>query len=167
MGHPELEDIEDSVAWMIKNRHVDPKRVGIYGGSYGGFMTFMAMFRDPTLFAAGAALRPVSDWAHYNHEYTSNILNTPEVDPVAYERSSPIEFADGLQHPMLICHGMEDNNVFFQDTVRLVERLIELKKGMFETAFFPLDSHGFTHPESWLYEYRRIWQLFQRTLEKT
>lgn len=161
MGHPELEDLEDGVKWLVENYGVDPRRVGVYGGSYGGFMTFMAMFRRPQLFAAGAALRPVTDWAHYNHEYTSNILNTPELDPEAYERSSPIEFAEGLENPLLICHGMLDDNVFFKDTVRLVQRLIELKKENFETAIYPLDPHGFVNAEAWLDEYRRIHKLFE------
>lgn len=162
MGHPELEDIQDGVAWLVGNHSVDAQRVGVYGGSYGGFMTFMALFRDPDLFAAGAALRPVTDWAHYNHGYTSNILNTPEIDPVAYEKSSPIEYAEHLERPLLIASGMQDDNVFFQDTVLLVQRLIELKKEDFETAFYPLDPHGFVHPESWLDEYRRIFKLFER-----
>ncbi|HWP94580.1 MAG TPA: prolyl oligopeptidase family serine peptidase [Gammaproteobacteria bacterium] len=167
MGHPEVDDYRDGLAWLVKNRAVDPARVGIYGGSYGGFLTFMALFREPDLFAAGAALRPVTDWAHYNHEYTSNILNTPEIDPVAYAQSSPIEFAAGLKKPLLICHGMQDDNVFFKDTVRLVQRLIELKKEDFETAFYPLDPHGFVHPASWLDEYRRIFKLFETHLKKS
>jgi dipeptidyl aminopeptidase/acylaminoacyl peptidase len=161
MGHPELEDLQDGVAWLIANKNVDPQRVGVYGGSYGGFMTFMALFRAPDLFAAGAALRPVTDWAHYNEGYTSNILNRPEIDPEAYEKSSPIEYASGLQKPVLICHGMQDDNVFFQDNVRLVQRLIELKKQNFETAFYPVESHGFVQPTSWLDEYRRIFKLFE------
>jgi dipeptidyl aminopeptidase/acylaminoacyl peptidase len=160
MGHPELEDLEDGVAWLAAHKQVDAKRVGVYGGSYGGFMTFMALFRHPDLFAAGAALRPVSDWAHYNQSYTSAILNTPEIDPEAYAASSPIEFAAGLTRPLLICDGMQDDNVFFQDTVRLVQRLIELKKENFETAIYPVESHGFRQPTSWLDEYRRIWKLF-------
>jgi dipeptidyl aminopeptidase/acylaminoacyl peptidase len=162
MGHPELEDLQDGVAWLAENHSVDPERVGVYGGSYGGFMTFMALFRDPALFAAGAALRPVTDWSHYNHGYTSNILNTPQIDPEAFQRSSPIEFAENLEKPLLIAAGMQDDNVFFQDTVLLVQRLIELKKEDFETAFYPLDPHGFVHPESWLDEYRRIFKLFER-----
>ncbi len=166
MGHPELEDLQDGVAWLIANHSVDPERVGVYGGSYGGFMAFMALFRDPDLFAAGAALRPVTDWAHYNHGYTSNILNTPEIDPVAYEVSSPIEYAQNLARPLLIAAGMQDDNVFFQDTVLLVQRLIELKKEDFETAFYPLDPHGFVHPESWLDEYRRIFKLFERWVRR-
>jgi dipeptidyl aminopeptidase/acylaminoacyl peptidase len=103
MGTPELEDLQDGVAWLVDHHGVDPGRVGVYGGSYGGFMALMALFKDPDLFATGAALRPVTDWAHYNHPYTSNILNTPELDPEAYEASSPIEFAAGLEKPLLLC----------------------------------------------------------------
>lgn len=165
MGHPEVEDLEDGVAWLVENKSVDPKRVGTYGGSYGGFLTFMSLFRKPDLFAAGAALRPVTDWAFYNHEYTSNILNTPQVDPEAFEKSSPIEYAQGLTRPLLICTGMVDDNVFFQDSVRLVQRLIELKKENFETAIYPVEPHGFRQPTSWLDEYRRIFKLFETHLK--
>ncbi len=164
MGTPELEDFQDGVAWLVRNRNVDPDRVGIYGGSYGGFMTFMALFRAPDLFACGAALRPVTDWAHYNHGYTSSILNTPDIDPEAYERSSPIEFAEGLKAPLLICHGMIDDNVFFKDTVRLAQRLIELEKENWEVAIYPIEPHGFREPPSWLDEYRRILKLFRTHL---
>jgi dipeptidyl aminopeptidase/acylaminoacyl peptidase len=165
MGWPEVEDYADGVAWLVANKAVDPARVGVYGGSYGGFFTFMALFTRPELFAAGAALRPVADWAHYNHGYTSNILNTPEVDPEAYRKSSPIEYAEGLQKPLLILHGMVDDNVTFQDSVRLVQRLIELgKTDLFETAIYPVESHAFVEPASWTDEYRRIWNLFERTL---
>jgi dipeptidyl aminopeptidase/acylaminoacyl peptidase len=165
MGHPELEDMADGVAWLVAHKSVDPKRVGVYGGSYGGFMTYMALFREPDLFAAGAALRPVSDWAFYNEEYTANILNRPEVDPEAYEKSSPIEYAAGLRKPLLICDGMLDDNVFFQDNVRLVQRLIELKKQDFQIAIYPVESHGFVQPTSWLDEYRRIFKLFETNLK--
>ncbi len=162
MGHPELEDHVDGVDWVIDNYGVDPERIGIYGGSYGGFMTFMALFREPDLFAAGAALRPVSDWAAYNHPYTSNILNTPLVDPMAFEKSSPIEYAEGLERPLLITSGMLDDNVFYQDVVRLTQRLLELEKHDFENAMYPLEPHGFEHPEAWLDQYRRIHKLFDR-----
>jgi len=162
MGHPELEDYLDGIDYLVENAAVDPQRVGIYGGSYGGFMTFMALFRAPDAFAAGAALRPVVDWMHYSHWYTGRILNTPLIDPEAYQRSSPINHAQGLQQPLLIAAGMQDDNVFFQDSVLMVQRLIELKKEDFEIAIYPLDAHGFVHPESWLDEYRRIFKLMQR-----
>jgi dipeptidyl aminopeptidase/acylaminoacyl peptidase len=165
MGHPELDDYIDGVKWMVKNQQGDAQRVGVYGGSYGGFMTLMAMFRAPDVFKAGAALRPVTDWTQYEHDYTSAILNTPDIDPAAYKTSSPIEFADGLRGALLICHGMMDDNVFFQDSVRLVQRLFELKKTDWSFEPYPLERHSFVQPESWLDEYRRIDALFERTLK--
>jgi len=165
MGHPELEDYLDGVAYLVAEQQGDADRVGIYGGSYGGFMTFMAMFRAPEVFKAGAALRPVTDWTTYNHEYTSNILNTPELDPEAYKRSSPIEYVENLRGHLLISHGMIDDNVFYQDSVRLAQRLIELKKDKWSMASYPLERHGYQHPESWYDQYRRILELFEDALE--
>jgi dipeptidyl aminopeptidase/acylaminoacyl peptidase len=164
MGTPEIQDLRDGVNWLVANANVDRERIGTYGGSYGGFMTFMALFTEPDLFQAGAALRPVTDWAHYNTPYTSNILNTPDIDPIAYARSSPIYFAEGLQKPLLINAPMVDDNVFFVDVVRLVQRLIELEKEHFETAIYPVEPHGFVQPSSWLDEYRRIFKLFETHL---
>jgi len=164
MGHPELEDYLDGVRYLVAEHQGDGDRVGIYGGSYGGFMTFMAMFRAPETFKAGAALRPVSDWTTYNHEYTSNILNTPELDPEAYKRSSPIEYVENLRGHLLISHGMIDDNVFYQDSVRLAQRLIELKKDKWSMASYPLERHSYQHPESWYDQYRRILELFEDKL---
>jgi dipeptidyl aminopeptidase/acylaminoacyl peptidase len=165
MGHPELEDLLDGKKWLAEHAAVDPSRVGIYGGSYGGFMTLMALFRAPGEFAAGAALRPVTDWMQYDHNYTSAILNDPQDDPIAYQRSSPIEFAAGLRDALLICHGVIDDNVLFEDSMRLYERLIELHKDNFTMSAYPLDRHGFTNADSWLDEYKRIHTLFEVNLK--
>ena len=167
MGTPELEDYIDGVNWLVEHHNADTARIGIYGGSYGGFMAYMALFNAPEIFTAGAALRPVTDWAHYNHFYTSNILNTPEVDPEAYERSSPIEFAEGLEGHLLMTSGMLDDNVFYQDVVRLTQRLIDLEKDNWELASYPLERHGFTRPTSWRDQYQRILDLFERTIGGT
>ena len=105
----------------------------------------MAMFNAPDVFAAGAALRPVTDWRHYNHGYTSRILNTPEVDPEAHRRSSPIEFVEGFSGHLLISHGMLDYNVFYKDSVRLVQRLIEHRKTHWELASYPLEPHSYIY----------------------
>ena len=91
---------------------------------------------NPDVIASGAALRSVTDWAHYNHGYTSNILNTPVEDPLAY-KSSPIYFAEGLEGDLLIAHVL-DTNVHFQDVVRLAQRLIELGKDNWEMAVYPV-----------------------------
>jgi len=164
MGGKDLEDIVDGAKYLVDKQRVHPRRIGVYGGSYGGFITLMAMFTSPKTFAAGAALRPVTDWAHYNHPYTANILNEPQADPEAYRKSSPIYFADKLEGALLILHGMVDVNVHFQDSVRLVQRLIELRKENWEFQPYPVEDHGFVKETSWADEYKRILKLFEVNL---
>ena len=164
MGGRDLQDHVDGARWLQREMRIDPERIGIYGGSYGGFITLMALFTEPEWFGAGAALRSVTDWAHYNHGYTGRILNFPDTDSLSYRRSSPIFFAEGLEDPLLIAHGMVDVNVHFQDVVRLAQRLIELGKTRWEMAVYPVEDHGFVRPESWTDEYRRIFELFESAL---
>lgn len=166
MGGRDLQDQVDASKWLKKNYGIPGNRVGIYGGSYGGFITLMALFTEPDYFGAGAALRSVTDWAHYNHGYTAPILGLPQDDSAAYHRSSPIYFAEGLRAPLLMAHGMVDSNVEFQDIVRLTQRLIELGKSNWTLAPYPVEDHGFSRPDSWTDEYTRIYQLFQTTIGK-
>jgi len=166
MGGKDLSDHVDGVKFLVSQCGVDAKRIGIYGGSYGGFITLMAMFTEPDVFAAGAGLRSVTDWAHYNSGYTASILNTPSQDSLAYIRSSPINYAGGLKGRLLMCHGVLDDNVHFQDIVRLSQRLIDLGKENWELAIYPLERHSFTDPDAWTDEYKRIFKLFQETLNK-
>ncbi len=165
MGGKDLDDIVDAAKYVVAQHGVDPKKIGTYGGSYGGFLTLMALFTQPDTFAAGAALRPVSDWALYNHGYTSAILNEPQNDPEAYRKSSPIFFAQNLKGALLICHGMVDTNVEFEDTVRLTQRLIELHKENWQLAVYPVENHGFVQPSSWADEYKRILALYEKNLK--
>ena len=164
MGGKDLDDIVDGAKYLVQAQKVDPKRIGVYGGSYGGFITLMALFTSPDTFAAGAALRPVTDWAHYNHGYTASILNEPQDDAEAYKQSSPIYFAEGLKSALLICHGLVDTNVHVQDSIRLAQRLIELRKTNWELAVFPVENHGFEKETSWADEYKRILKLFETNL---
>lgn len=164
MGGKDLSDQVDGAKFLTDNYGIDKDKVGIYGGSYGGFITLMALFKNPETFKAGAAIRSVGDWAAYNHGYTARILNTPVTDSLAYRRSSPINFADGLEGDLLILHGMVDDNVHFQDMVRLSQRLIELGKHNWEMAIYPVERHGFVEPSSWTDEYIRIFYLFQESL---
>lgn len=165
MGGKDLSDNIDGVKLLIEKYGINPQNVGIYGGSYGGFMTLMGLFTAPDVFKSGGALRSVTDWAHYNHGYTSNILNEPANDEIAYKRSSPIYFAEGLKGNLLMAHGMVDVNVHFQDIVRLSQRLIELKKDKWELAVYPVEDHAFVEPSSWTDEYKRIFNLFENTLK--
>ncbi len=164
MGGKDLDDQVDAARLLVSQYGIDPARIGMYGGSYGGFITLMAMFTTPGVIKAGAALRPVTDWSHYNHGYTSNILNEPFTDSISFARSSPINFAAGLQGALLICHGMVDVNVHYQDAVRLAQRLIELGKNNWELASYPVEDHGFVEPSSWTDEYKRILKLFNDNL---
>jgi dipeptidyl aminopeptidase/acylaminoacyl peptidase len=166
MGGRDLQDQVDASKYLQRSVGIEPERIGIYGGSYGGFITLMALFTEARSFGAGAALRSVTDWAHYNHPYTAEILNEPQEDSVAFRRSSPIYFAEGLEDPLLMLHGMVDVNVHFQDIVRLVQRLIELGKTDWDLAVYPVEDHGFVRPDSWTDEYRRILELFLARLPK-
>ena len=164
MGGLDLQDHLDGKKYLVEKLGIDTNRVGIYGGSYGGFITLMALLTKPGEFKSGAALRAVTDWAHYNQGYTSNILNFPETDPLAYQKSSPIYFANNLQDSLLMLHGMVDDNVQFQDIVRLSQRFIELGKKNWDLAVYPVEAHGFQKTYSWVDEYQRILDLFNETL---
>ncbi|MGC4041333.1 MAG: prolyl oligopeptidase family serine peptidase [Flavobacterium sp.] len=164
MGGKDLTDQLDGKKVLVDNYGVDANRVGIYGGSYGGFITLMALMTAPNEFKAGCALRSVTDWAHYNHEYTGNILNFPETDPDAFKKSSPIYYADKLQGNLLMLHGMVDDNVEYKDIVRLSQRFIELGKKNWSLASFPVEAHSFKESYSWVDEYSRILEHFNRYL---
>ncbi len=164
MGGKDLDDQVDGARWIVKKYGIDPHRIGIYGGSYGGFITLMAMFKYPDVFCCGAALRAVTNWANYNHGYTSNILNVPLYDSTAYRISSPIYYASGFKGKLLILHGMIDDNVHYQDVVQLTQRLIELHKTGWTITPYPMERHSFKHADAWYDEYRRIYEFFMQNL---
>jgi dipeptidyl aminopeptidase/acylaminoacyl peptidase len=165
MGGKDLNDVIDGAKFLVESCGVDAGRIGCYGGSYGGFLTLMAMFTAPDAFKAGAALRPVTDWAAYNAGYTVDILNLPQKDAEAYKISSPLYSAQGLKGALLICHGVVDTNVHVQDSIRLAQRLIELGKENWELALYPSENHSFVNADSWADEYKRIFKLFETNLK--
>lgn len=169
LGGKDFDDHIDSIDLMVKNYGVDQKRIGVYGGSYGGFMAGMLVTRAPERIAAAAALRPVFDWKNYyasSPQYTAQRLGFPDKNPEAYKRSSPITYADKLERPLLILHGMADDNVYLQDSVQMIEKLIRLNKTQyFETMLYPSENHGFVRPESWRDEYERILAFFEKHLK--
>ncbi|MET0753056.1 MAG: alpha/beta fold hydrolase, partial [Pyrinomonadaceae bacterium] len=169
LGGKDYEDHLDAIDFMTTNYAVDAKKIGVYGGSYGGFMAEMLVMRAPEKIAAAAALRPVADWKNYFYSspgYTVERLGFPDKNAEAYKRSSPITYADKLQKPLLILHGLVDDNVPAQDSMQLVEKLIRLEKTpYFEAMFYPSESHGFTRPTSWTDEYGRILTFFEKHLK--
>lgn len=169
LGGKDYDDHLDAIDYSVKNYAVDSKRVGVYGGSYGGFMAGMLVMRAPEKIAAAAALRPVFDWKNYyasSPVYTAERLGFPDKNPEGYKRSSPIAYADQLKKPLLILHGLVDDNVHAQDSIQLIEKLMRLEKTQyFEAMFYPSESHGFTRPSSWTDEYERILSFFEKHLK--
>ncbi len=166
LGIPDSDDILAAKRWLVGRGLADGDRIGLYGGSYGGFLTLMCLLRYPTEFACGAALRSVTDWRTYSPDYTRPLLGGgPDEVPHVYARCSPIDLAEALERPVLLLHGMRDDNVFAQDTIRLVERLQELgKTDLFELMLYPSQNHAFTAPHAWIDEYRRIERFLGRWL---
>ena len=140
---------------------VDGDRLGFWGWSYGGFLTNMVMFTAPDVFKAGVAVAPVNEWKNYNEWYTRQRLDLPEDDEDLYKRTSPVYLAEGLKGQLLIIHGMQDDNVLFQDTVQLVQKLLEANKP-FDVMFYPKDGHGISRDESRKDVMKRIARFFQR-----
>ena len=164
MGGPDLQDVLGGVAYLRSLKNIDMQRIGIWGWSYGGFMTSMAMFRAPTFFQAGAAFSGVYDWANYNAHYTDERLTTPAENPEAYGRSSPIHFSQQLQNHLLIVHGMADNNVLFQDAVQLSEKLVGEGKS-FEEIFYPEENHAYVRDQTLIDAFGRTAAFFDRHLK--
>jgi dipeptidyl aminopeptidase/acylaminoacyl peptidase len=169
MGKYETEDIIDGLDYAQEQLGIlDLEKVGVYGGSYGGFMALYAVSTAPERFHAAAALRAVTNWENYynaNQWYTRPRLGTPEANPENYKRSSPLSYADTLKRPVLILHGLIDNNVGFQDAVQYVEKLIQSGNEHFEMMMYPSERHSFTDPDAWYDEYRRIFKFFESKLK--
>ena len=169
LGGKDYEDHLDAIDFSVKNYSVDAKNVGVYGGSYGGFMAGMLITRAPEKVAAAAALRPVFDWKNYfasSPVYTLERLGFPDKNPEAYKRSSPIAYAENLQKPLLILHGLVDDNVPAQDSIQMIEKLIRLEKTpYFDAMLYPSENHGFVRATSWADEYERIFNFFEKHLK--
>jgi dipeptidyl aminopeptidase/acylaminoacyl peptidase len=163
MGGPDLDDVLGGVDYLRGLGNIDMHRLGIWGSSYGGFMTAMAMFLSPDTFRAGASFSAVDDWENYNAYYTEQRLTTPQANPEAYRRSSPIHFSGLLKNPFLIVHGIVDNNVMFQDAVQLSEKLIQEGKD-FSEIYYPEESHLFARDETLIDAFRRAAEFFDKNL---
>ncbi|HEY4101575.1 MAG TPA: prolyl oligopeptidase family serine peptidase [Gemmatimonadales bacterium] len=166
MGDHDVGSALAAIPFLRDKYHVNPGHVGLFGCSYGGFYTLMALFRHPGVFKGGVAQCAVTDWAHYNHWYTARILNgSPAEDTAAYRTSSPIHYAAGLKDSLILMHGLVDNNVEYQDAVRLVQRLMELGKS-FNFVTYPIEAHGWVNGMSKKDSQRRMTALWREILLK-
>jgi dipeptidyl-peptidase-4 len=142
MGIIDTDECVSCAEYLRTLPFVDSDRIGLWGGSYGGFLTLMVMCTRPGVFHTGVSWKPVTDWRNYDDDYTAERLSRPEDDPEVYKATSPVFHAGGLEGNLLLVHGMLDDNVLFQDAVWMIQKLIEAGK-YFDLAIYPRDNHMF------------------------
>jgi dipeptidyl-peptidase-4 len=163
MGVIDADEAASAAKYLRSLPYVDGDHLGLWGWSYGGFLTEMVMFTRPDAFQVGVAVAPVTDWKNYNHWYTLHRLDDPKDNEENYEKTSPLYHAEGLKGKLLMIHGMQDGNVLFQETVKMVQALIEAGKE-FDVMFYPRDDHGISREESWMHVHRKVIKYFMRWL---
>ena len=145
LGEQELSDQRTGVDQLVSMGFVDKDRMGMYGWSYGGFMTLYSLFNVPKLFKAGVAGAPVTDWRHYDTIYTERYMDTPQENTAGYKYSSPLNQAENLEAKLMIVHNIEDDNVLFQNSMQMLDALQQANKP-FETMIYPQKAHGVSGP---------------------
>ena len=162
MGFPEVDDQVAGARWLGAQPWVDAQRIGVYGWSYGGYMTLLCMFKAPEVFAAGSAGAPVTEWGLYDTHYTERYMGDPAVGD-AYSASSPNSWVEGLEGPLLLIHGMADDNVFFDHSVKLMAALQQAGKP-FELMTYPGKRHRITGEAERVHLNRLQLDFFRRHL---
>jgi len=163
-----LIDADEAVAaknYLASLPYVRSDRVGLWGWSYGGYLTCMTLLTKPGVFYAGCAVAPVTDWKSYNEWYTRRRLGLAKDDSKIFEQTSPITYASGLQDNLMLIHGIMDDNVLFQDTARLIQRLIDNGK-YFDEMTYPRDDHGIGKETSRPHVFGRIMKYLYDELSK-
>jgi dipeptidyl aminopeptidase/acylaminoacyl peptidase len=164
VGVNDTADVASGADYLKTLSYVDPDRIGVFGLSYGGFLTLQAMTVDPTLWRAGIDVAGVVDWATYGAGYTTPRLGTPVQNPDIYKISAPIQHMDALSRPLLVLHGTNDRNVSFADSLRLFDVLIKLGKN-FESQIYPGEIHFFRRDIVLRDAWKRAEEFFDRTVK--
>jgi dipeptidyl-peptidase-4 len=167
LGAHEVEDQLTGIDWLAQQSFVDPKRVGVFGWSYGGFMTLRLLEAGSDKIAMGVAVAPVTDWSLYDTHYTEQFVGaTPQSDPAAYERSGVFAHLDGLKSPLLLVHGMADDNVLFTNSTRLIDALVN-RNVRFELMTYPGAKHSISSRAGQRHVYGLIEAFFKKNLGGT
>jgi dipeptidyl-peptidase-4 len=166
MAGVQVQDQVRGVEFLRSLPYVDGKRIGIFGWSYGGYMALMCLMQAPEAFAAGVAGAPVSDWTLYDTHYTERYLSTPQANPEGYAASDVLSHADKLSRPLLLVHGMADDNVLFANSTVLMKKLQDLQKP-FELMTYPGGKHGLIRQNvSGWHAHANIVRFFDRELRE-
>jgi dipeptidyl-peptidase-4 len=163
LGEVEVADQVLGARWLAAQDFVDPAQIGVWGWSYGGYLTLMLMFKAPDVFAAGVAGAPVTDWRLYDTHYTERYLERPEVNAAGYAESSVLPYAKGLGGKLLVMHGMADDNVLFLHSTKLFRKLQDLGKP-FDVMVYPGAKHGLTRQHDGRHAYATIKRFFDDEL---
>ena len=167
LGKNEVEDQVTGIDWLARQSFVDPKRVGVFGWSYGGFMTLRLLAAASDKIAMGVSVAPVTDWSLYDTHYTEQFVGaTPKSDPEAYARSGVFAHLDGLKSPLLLVHGMADDNVLFTNSTRLIDELVK-RNVQFDLMTYPGAKHGISGRTSQRHVYGLIEGFFKKHLGGT
>lgn len=164
MGGPEVQDQLKGLAFLDAQDFVDADRIGLWGWSYGGYMTLMTTLQAPGEFEAAVAGAPVTDWALYDTHYTERYMDTPEGNPEGYEQGSALAHIEGYETPTLLIHGMADDNVTFDHTTSLIAEL-QANGEDFELMTYPGQRHGVRPPPLQKHLWTTIFAFFDRRLE--
>lgn len=141
LGHYEIEDQMAAAKYFGNLDYIDENRIGMFGWSFGGYMTSLAMTKGADIFKTGIAVAPVTNWRFYDTIYTERFLQTPQENPDGYDKNSPIHYADLMKGNFMLIHGTADDNVHVQNAMQFAEALIQANKD-FEYMLYPDKNHG-------------------------
>jgi dipeptidyl-peptidase-4 len=164
LGEAEVRDQLAGARWLQQQPWVDPRRIGVFGWSYGGYMTLMLLAKGSDVFSAGAAVAPVTDWRLYDSAYTERYLGRPQDNPQGYEKSSVFSVLDGLHSPLFLAHGMADDNVLFTNSTRLMSEL-QHRGIQFDLMTYPGAKHGLSTPQMRTHVFTAIRRFFDTKLK--
>jgi dipeptidyl-peptidase-4 len=166
LGEVEVADQVRGARWLGTQSYVDPARIGVWGWSYGGYMTLMLMLKAPDVFSAGVSGAPVTDWTLYDTHYTERYLERPSENAAGYEASSVLPYVKDLRGRLLVIHGMADDNVLFLNSTKLFRRLQDLGKP-FEVMVYPGAKHGLLRQHDGRHAYATIRGFFDSALKRS
>lgn len=155
LGKYETFDQTEAAKYLTGLKYVDKDRIGIFGWSYGGYMSLSCLFKSPDMFKMAISVAPVTNWRFYDTIYTERFMRTPQENPEGYDENSPINFVQGMKGKLLLIHGMEDDNVHFQNSVELTESLVDAEI-QFDMQFYPNKNHNISGRNTTFHLYERM-----------
>ncbi len=164
LGKTELSDQIKGINYLIQKGTVDKNRIGIWGGSYGGFMTLYSLIKAPSVFKAGVALAPVTDWHFYDTHYTERYLDIPSENEEGYKKSSPLNYAEKLKGKLLLVFGLYDDNVHPVHSVNFIKKL-ENNNIKFELLIYPNKGHSLKGGKTRTHLFETMFEFFKRNLK--